>query len=175
MKISARESLLGLITVSVLLFVGTGMLARSKFEDLKAMRADQVQVRNSIERNKKLVDQEAKWAKLMDKYKDEVPRFPANKKMDVYWSNVVETKANKHGLKLLKHEVGSEHQEGPIYELPIECRDWEGSLDSLVHFLFDLQSKGAMLDVRYLRVKPKNKIIRKGRFSLYCAYMRESS
>jgi len=174
-KISARESLLGLITVSVLLFAGTGILGRSKIEDLKGLRSEQVEVRSSIERNKKLVGQEEKWSERMDKFQNKMPRFPLNKRMDVYWSNEVEKKANAHGLKILRHEVGSEHQEGPIYELPIECRDWEGSLDALVHFLFDLQSKGAMLDVRYLRVKPKDKTIRKGRFSIYCAYMRESS
>ncbi len=175
MKISTRESLLGLITVSVLLFAGTAMIGRSKIDNLKEMRSGRIKLRNSIERSKRLVDQKEKWTKRMDVFQDKIPRFPMNKNMDVYWSNEVEKKANAHDLRILKHEVGSEHQEGPIYELPIECRDWEGSLDSLVHFLFDLQSKGAMLDIRYLRVKPKDKTIRKGRFSLYCAYMRESS
>jgi len=175
LKISARESLLGLITVSVLLFAGTAMIGRSKIEDLKSLRADQVKVQSSIERSKKLISQKEKWVKRMEAFKGNMPRFPLNKRMDVYWSNEVEKKANAHSLKILRYEVGDERQEGPIYELPIECRDWEGSLDSLVHFLFDLQSKGAMLDIRYLRVKPKDKVVRKGRFSIYCAYMRESS
>jgi hypothetical protein len=159
----------------VLLFAGTAMVGKSKIDDLKEMRSERDKLNNSIERNKSLVDQKEKWTKRMEAFKGKMPRFPQGKHMDVYWSNEVEKKANANDFKILKYEVGSEHQEGPIYELPIECRDWEGSLDSLVHFLFDLESKGAMLDVRYLRVKPKNKTIRKGRFSLYCAYMRESS
>jgi len=175
LKISTRESLLGLITVSVLLFAGTAMVGNSKIDSLKEMRSERDKLRNSIERSKSLVDQKEKWTKRMETFKGKMPRFPQDKRMDVHWSNEVEQKANAHNLRILKHEVGSEHQEGPIYELPIECRDWEGSLDSLVHFLFDLESKGAMLDIRYLRVKPKDKTIRKGRFSLYCAYMRESS
>lgn len=175
MKISARESLLGLITVSVLLFAGTGILGRSKIDDFKELRSEQAQVRSSLERNNALIGQKAKWIARMEKFQGEMPRFPLNKSMDVYWSNEVEKKANSHSLKMLKHEAGSERREGLIYELPIECRDWEGTLDSLVRFLFDLQSKGAMLDVRYLLVKPKDKTIRRGRFSIYCAYMRESS
>ena len=175
MKISTRESFLALITGSVILIGVTGMLGRSKLDELKKIRSEQEQVRSSIERNQRLLSQKEKWTESMDEVKGMIPKFPKNKKMDVYWSSEMEKIAGRHSLKIIRHEVGSEHQEGPIYELPIECRDWEGSLDSLVHFLFDLQGKGAMLDIRYLRIKPKDKVIRKGRFSLYCAYMRDSS
>jgi len=174
MKITTRESVLALATVSVALFGVTGLLARSKIEDLKTVREQQEQVRSSIARSQLLVGQREKWDAKMGELQGMMPRFPQGKRMDVHWSPEMERKATKHGLKILRHEVSGELQEGPIYELPIECRDWEGSLDSLVHFLFDLQSEGAMLDIRYLRVKPKDKVVRTGRFSLYCAYMRDA-
>jgi len=174
-KISARESFMALITGAVVLFGVTGMLGRTKLDEFKDIRQQQEDIRNSIERNRHLVEQRDKWTERMEKFKGMMPVFPKDKKMDVYWVSEMEKLAGTHSLKIIKQEVGSEHQEGPIYELPIECRDWEGTLDSLVHFLFDLQSKGAMLDIRYLRIKPKSKTIRKGRFSLYCAYMRDSS
>ncbi len=173
MKITARETVLGLITISVALFGVTGLLARSKIDDWKAVRAQQIEVRSSIVRSQELVEQREKWDARMGELQGSMPRFPKGKRMDVYWSTEMERKASAHGLKILRHEVGGELQEGPIYELPIECRDWEGSLDALVHFLFDLQSEGAMLDIRYLRIKPKDKVLRTGRFSLYCAYMRD--
>jgi Tfp pilus assembly protein PilO len=175
MKISTRESFLALITGAVVLFGMTGMLGRSQLDNLKKIRSEQEQVRDNIKRSRRLVSQKEKWTVGMDKVKGMIPSFPKSKRMDVYWSSEMEKLAGIHDLTIIRHEVGSEHQEGPIYELPVECRDWEGSLDSLVHFLFDLQGKGAMLDIRYLRIKPKNKTIRKGRFSLYCAYMRDSS
>jgi hypothetical protein len=56
--------------------------------------------------------------------------------------------------------------------LPIECREWEASLDALVRFLFELQSEGAMLDIRQLLIKPRGQGILRGRFTLYCAYAR---
>ncbi len=175
MKISTRETVLGLITVSAALFGATAWLSGSKIEAWKSVRQQQLQVESSIERSKVLVEQRDTWTARMAELEGLMPRFSQDKRMDVYWSAEMEKKAAKNGLKILRHEIGSEIQEGVVYELPIECRDWSGSLDALVHFLFDLQSEGAMLDVRYLRIKPKDKMIRTGRFSLYCAYMRESS
>lgn len=175
MKISMRESVLALVTISVALFGVTGLLSGSKIDDWKAVREQQEQVRSSILRSQALVAQRGEWAAKMAKLQGSMPRFPQGKRMDVHWSTEMEKKASAHGLKILRHEVASERQEGPVYELPIECRDWEGSLDALVHFLFDLQSEGAMLDIRYLRIKPKDKVTRSGRFSLYCAYMREAA
>ncbi len=175
MKIATREAVLALVTVSVALFGITGLLSGSKIDDWKAVRAQQEQVQSSIDRSQALVAQRQRWTERMAELQGSMPRFPQGKRMDVHWSTEMEKKASAHGLKILRHEVGGERREGPIYELPIECRDWEGSLDSLVHFLFDLQSEGAMLDIRYLRIKPKDKVLRSGRFSLYCAYMREAS
>jgi Tfp pilus assembly protein PilO len=175
MKISARESFLALITCGVLLIGATFLLGRAKVDEFREIRREQAQLMESIKRNKRMVGQRDKWVAKMEKLSDKMQVFPKNKRMDVYLSEEMEKLANKHGLTIIRHEVGEERQEGPIYELPIECRDWEGSIDSLVHFLFDLQNKGAMLDIRYLRIKPKSKTIRRGRFSLYCAYMREST
>jgi len=172
-KISTRESVLALVTVAVALFVVTGLLARSKIDDLKLLRRQQEQVRSSVERSKLLVAEQEKWSARMTELQGLMPRFPQAKRMDVYWTTEMERIANSHDLKLIRHEPGAERQEGPIYELPIECRDFAGTLDALVHFLFDLQSEGAMLDIRYLRIKPKDKVLRTGRFSLYCAYRRD--
>ncbi len=175
MKVSTRELYLGLMTVTVVLIGFTVVLGRSKLDELKDLQRKQSEYRESIERNKKLLSQKEKWTKKMEKYKGMMLTVPKDKQMNVFVSEKVEKLASSRGLKILKHEMGKERREGIVYELPLECRDWEGTTDALVHFLFDLQDKGVMLDIRYLRVKPKSKTIRKGRFSLYCAYMRDSS
>ena len=174
MKISTRESYLALGAVSAVLIGITVVLGRGQFEEWKELRSKQAGYRESMERNRHLLGQKDKWAKKMEKYKGLMLTVSQDKKMDVFLSEKMEKLASSCGLKIIKHEIGKERREGLIYELPIECRDWEGSIDSLAHFLFDLEGKDAMLDVRYLRIKPKDKLIRKGRFSLYCAYMREA-
>ena len=173
MKISVRESYLMLLTVSVVLIGLTAVLGRSKIEELRDLRRQQQEYRDSIERNRRLLSQKDKWEKRMEQNKGLMLTVAKDKKMDVFLTEKMEKLAGRRNLKIIRHEIGKEHKEGLVYELPIECRDWEGTIDSLVHFLFDIQDRDAMLDIRYLRIKPKNKTIRKGRFSLYCAYMRE--
>jgi hypothetical protein len=173
-KISNRESALALATISVALFGLTALLSRSKIDAWKSVRQQQLQVVGSIETSKRLVDQQEKWTTRMSELQGLMPRFPQGKPMDVYWTAEMEKKAAKHGLTINRRQAGAELQEGVVYELPIECRNWSGSLDALIHFLFDLQSEGAMLDIRRLSIKPRGKLIRTGSFSLYCAYMREA-
>lgn len=175
MKMSTRESYLLLVTAAVVLIGLTAVLGRSRIDELKGLRRQQMEYRDSIKRNRRLLAQKDKWVKRMEQYKGMMLTVPKDKQMDVFLTEKMEKLAGRHGLKIIRHEIGKERKEGLVYELPVECRDWEGTIDSLVHFLFDIQDKGAMLDIRYLRIKPKTKTIRKGRFSLYCAYMRDTS
>ena len=59
--------------------------------------------------------------------------------------------------------------------MTLDCKEWEGSLEALVHFLYDLESKGVMLDMRsmYIKPNPADRTHLKGSFVIYCAYMRE--
>jgi len=64
---------------------------------------------------------------------------------------------------------------GDVYEMAIDCKEWDGTLDALVHFLYGLESAGVMLDMRqmFIRPSPVDHSHLKGSFVLYCAYMRE--
>ena len=67
--------------------------------------------------------------------------------------------------------------EGPL----VECKEWEGSLESLVKFLYAVHAEGAMLDVRKLFIRPGSSAAGKaatglrGSFTLFCAYLRSDS
>lgn len=176
MKIHPREAWLMLATASVALFAGTAMLARPKLDDWRDVRRQQAEVRDQIERENRLLQTKESWEKQFSEFTRIIPVFPADKKMDVHWLSIMDELARKHGVSISKRQVQEEKKVGDVYELPIEGREWEGSLDALVHFLFDLQSQGAMLDIRQLLIKPKEQKsdgMLRGRFVLYCAYMRE--
>lgn len=175
MKISLREAVLVLITAAVALFGGSLMLVKPKIVYLKELRTKQAEVIRQIKQDKRLVDERDTWEKQLKKLSKMLPQYPVDKKMDVHWLSVMDNLAAKHGVKILKRQAGEERKQGDVYELPIECKEWEGGLDSIVHFLFDLQSEGAMLDIRQLLIKPKSKGVLRGRFSLYCAYTRRPS
>ena len=172
MRISSRELILGVITGAVVLFGITFVLLSSKVDYWQQLNVNEKKILNVIKQDMKMVEQKEKWDKQFIDLKDMLPQYPRDKKVGVFWVSIMNQLAAKHGVKILKHKEGQEKQHGEVYELPIMCREWEGNLDSVVHFLFDLQSKGAMLDIRFLRIRPRGKDVLKGEFSLYCAYTR---
>ncbi len=174
MKISRRESVLAVATIAAALYAGLLYFGSSRLSLLEATREEVFQLQSSIAVSRALVAEQALWEERMAERQSLMPVFPQGQRMDVHWLTVIEGIASRHQLQILRHEPGEERREGPVYELPIFARQWEGTLDALVHFLFDLEQEGAMLDVRYLHVRPKDRILRHGRFDIYCAYRRES-
>ena len=175
MTITRRETVLGIATLAAALYGGLIYLGAGQLDDWRLMQAEKAQLWDSIRRSEELVNERERWENEMVELQSLMPTFPADMRMDVHWMREMDTKATRHDLKIVLRETGEEQREGPIYELPVFCRRWEGTLDSLVHFLFDLQSEGAMLDIRYLYIKPKDKVNHDGRFDLYCAYRREET
>ncbi len=173
MKITKRETVLGIATLGAALYALLFYLGAGQLEGYRTLKAERAQLQDSIRRSQALVGERSRWETEMEGLQSRMPVFPRDKQMDVHWLSVIEQKAEQHGLKILRHETGAEQREGPVYELPVFGRRWEGTLDALVYFLFDLQREGAMLDVRYLHVRPKDRVIHDGRFDVYCAYRRE--
>ena len=173
MRLSAREATLSLFTVAVALFATTAMMAGPKLDEWKKMRADLRNANRRIQGYEKLLSQKQMWDGQFNKLREMLPRYPADKNVDIHWLSTMDRLASRRGVRITRREVREEKKMGDVYELPIECRDWEGSLGALVHFLVDLESEGAMLDMRQLLVKPKSHNLLRGRFSLYCAYTRE--
>ncbi len=175
MTITRRETVLGIATLLAALYGGLVYLGNGQLGSWRLLQAEKEQLWDSIRKSETLVGDRGRWETEMEQLQALMPQFPGDMLMDVHWLREMERKTTKHELKILKHEAGEEQREGPIYELPVFCRRWEGTLDSLVHFLFDLQSEGAMLDIRYLYIKPKDKEVHEGRFDLYCAYRRKEA
>ena len=172
MKFSRREAVLLFVTVAAALFGVTAIMARPRIDDWRALRRQREQTLYEIDLDRQLISQRDRWAGHLDELSRLLPQFPPDKKMDIHWLSVMDSAANSRGLRITKRQVGEEQQQGDVYELAIECREWEGTLDGMVRFLADLQSEGAMLDVRQLLVKPKPEGGLRGRFTLYCAYTR---
>lgn len=174
MKMSMRELVLLFGTLTVALFGGTAMLAHPKLEAWQSIKVSQQQASEEIELNRRLIEQRDVWQGKFDVLKDKLPQFGAQQKMGIHWMSVMDDVARTHKLTISKRQQKTEIREGDVYELPIECREWEGSLDAIVGFLYQLQGDGAMLDVREIAMKPNKEKRLRGRFLLHCAYTREA-
>jgi len=175
MNISDREKATAAITLVVLLYGVLGLLAKGRVEAWQIKRDEYRQTCKVLEQERKLILHRPEWEKRYNAVRDLMPVCPVDKPMDIYWQGEMGKIASNNKLSIIREEPGAEELEGDVYELPIKCNSWEGSLDALVHFLYDLQAKGVMMDVRdmWVQQNPNDRSRLKGSFVLYCAYMRE--
>lgn len=173
MRLSLREIVLFFATGTVVLIGGALLLAKPVFKEMKETRTKMATLRSTIEYDKQLVAQDDLWASRIEELSKLLPHHPKGKNVGVYWLSTMNRIASRHGVRILKHQLGEESMEGDVCELPIDCKEWEGELKAVVHFLFDLQKDGAMLDIQQLTMKPKGRNLLRGRFVLLCAYTRD--
>jgi Tfp pilus assembly protein PilO len=175
MKISPRELTMSFVTVTLVIFAISYFFLQPKIDTWKKLVEEEVNLKQSIGSYNQMIAQKDYVTARLKKVSSLLPAYAENKEMDVYWMSVMDSIASKNNLDITRRQAGKETKTGSIYELPIECRQWAGDLDSLVNFLFDLQSEGGMMDIRQLSIKPKPKSNLNGRFLLYCAYTRKKA
>jgi len=171
--ISPREKNMLLITAVVVLYAFAGLSFKKQVANWKTAEKVYIAAQKKCQEEKALIAAREEWVARYEKMRELMPVFPYEKDVDTHWLNIMDTAATRNGLSIARRQTNKEAEVGDVYELPIDCKDWEGTLESLVRFLFDLNQAGAMLDVRQLYVRPSNKPgLLKGSFTLYCAYMR---
>ena len=174
MIVSEREKGLLIITVIVLLY---GLLfvlfngkngQKTKIADIRVKRRERETLYAEY---RSLIEQHQVWNEEYAKNADLMPVFEPGRQVQTYWLGVLDRLASSNELSIIRRQVGDERQLGDVYELPIECKEWEGSLESLTKFLYDVHAEGAMLDVRKLFIRPGPRGLR-GSFTLFCAFLR---
>ena len=176
MNMSGREKAIAAITIVSLLYGVLGLLAKGRLDAWQLKREQYRQASNTLRLERKLLEQRPEWQKKYAAVRNLMPVFLADKPVDTYWLGVMDNAASLNSLGILKRQVSGEAPVGDAFEMAIECKEWEGSLDALVHFLHGLESAGVMLDMRQMFIRPSPDHVRlRGSFVLYCAYMREKS
>lgn len=172
---SNREKAMVVVTAVFFLYTFLGLTLRKRIVAFNDLRRDQQTKREIYGQYLNLIGQRDTWQETYREKAALMPVFGQDRQVETYWLGVLDRLATKNGLTIVRRQTGEEKQEGDVYELAIDCKEWEGSLESLVGFLYDVHSEGAMLDVRRLFIRPatgKNGAGLRGNFTLYCAYMR---
>lgn len=171
--VSSREKNMMLIAMVVVLYAVAALCFKKQSENWKVAQRVYVNAQKKLQEENALIAAKDEWAEKYEQMRDLMPVFPYEKDVDTHWLNIMDSAATRNGLTIARRQTSKEVEVGDVYELPIDCKDWEGTLESLVKFLYDLHQEGAMLDVRQLFIRPSNKPgLLKGTFTLYCAYMR---
>ena len=174
MSMTKREKVLAAATVLVVAFGLAGTQARSRVEAIREKSATAAALADRIRMQRELIGAAADWAARYDGVKDQMPVFERGKQVDTYWLNIMDLAAEQYGVKIRNRSAKQETVMSDVCEFPIEVREWEATLEAFVKFVHAVQSEGAMLDMREMRVAPlpNRPGIFKGSFVLYCAYMR---
>ena len=171
--VSPKEKNLLMVTAVLALYAVAALCYKKQSQEWKTAGRVYSNAKQKLQAERGLIAAAGEWNDKYAEMRGLMPVFEYERDVDTYWLNIMDSLAQRNGLTIARRQANKEAEVGDVYELPIECRDWEGTLESLVRFLYDLHREGAMLDVRQLFMRPSNKPgYLKGTFTLYCAYMR---
>jgi hypothetical protein len=168
MRLTSRESILAWVTGLIIAAGLTYLFCEPKVKEFLQTRLDQKKVQEKIDLDERLVAQKQSWQARLHEVSNGLLDFPLSKDVTADMLITLERIAKTHGVVLVRREADKEKKHGEMSELAITCK-WEGTLDALVHFLFELQEQGAMLDMSQLSVTPEKGLL-KGQFVVDCAY-----
>ena len=122
-----------------------------------------------------MIANKGKFEEDYERAKAFMPMFEATKTTEGTWLKKMREIALKNMVVISQDEAKSEISEDDVTELPIEVRTWEGSLEALVKFMYELENTDAgMFAITELSFRPSSKKgYLRGSFTLNCAYMRE--
>ena len=172
-----RERGLRLVAAIVIAFGILGLFSRRQLDNFRLNRQQLERERATLKFERQMIAAKPDLQRQYDELRTLMPVFKPDKAVDTHWLSIMDDIASKQHLNISRRQAGREEQSGEVYEFAIECREWDGRLDSLVHFLYDLEREGVMLDVRHLYVRPHQSApgFLRGSFTLYCAYMRDEN
>ena len=177
MSMSKREKAMSAATLFVLAFGVVVTQLTSRMEAISGKRAEADALAARISLQKELLEAAPFWRERYDKVKDQMPVFEKGRQVDTYWLSVMDRAAEKYDVKIGSRRALAETILSDVFEFPIEVREWEAMLEPFLMFMHEMQTKGAMLNIREMRIQPvpNRPGIMKGSFTLNCAYMRGES
>ncbi len=133
------------------------------------------QAKATYEKEERLIAEKAKWDAAYEAEKANMPTFASGKATDTTWLQKTGEIAAKSLVQISQRGTQKEKMEiDDVTVLPIDAT-WEGSLEAIVKFMYDLENSGeGLFDVAELNFKPSQKKgYLRGTFTVNCAYMRE--
>jgi hypothetical protein len=174
MKMSSREMILLWITGAAVLSGLTFVLCEPRLAEWKIVQQKQSETARKMEVAQHLIDRGPALDAKLKELRSRLPVYAPDRDVTADLLIKIERLANANNLNLASRDVEKETLKGDMYELAATCK-WEGKLESLVRFLFDLQNEDAILDISQLSVSPNERKGLRGSFTVYCSYSRNQA
>ena len=174
MKISQREIIIGLITLFAALFGVTYMFGESKMTEHRNLVDEKERLEYEIERNKHFIEAQGTWTNRLAELQAQLPVYAASlSSVSGKLLTNIRNIADSTGLDLTQTRANDEKQTGSLFQTSVIC-NWQGELEELVHFLYQINEQGLRYDVRELSIRPDAKApnVLRGDLIIDCAYRR---
>ncbi len=171
MKISSREMILAWIAGVAALGGLTYLLVEPTLKEWTLLEGKKAESLRQVGNQKRLIAQSSNWDAKLSELKKKLPTHPQGKDVTTDLQILIEKLARVNGLNLISREAEKETLRGNMYEVAVNCK-WEGKLEALARFLFDIQKEDVILDVSQLTISPNEKKVLRGGFTVYCSYSR---
>lgn len=173
MKLSRRELILAFSTGAVVLMGLSYLLGEPAVGRWRAAVERRQKLSDERKLAQRLIAQRGDWEARYQQQRADIPVHGANDPVSALLLKRVEQLASENGLTLSRVQPDKERNIGDLFELAIDCA-WDGTLETLVRFLYAVQKQGAILDIRQLTVSPgqgaPDRL--KGNFTLFFAFRR---
>ena len=178
-KLSRREILLVAVTVTAMLGLVSWIVCSPALTDIRRYQTQGADLRAQSATLLATINRRAEWEKARDSLKGSLPRYKADVSVVAAVQDQVRKLADPSGLVIERATPKpNETQIGELSEIELQC-DWSGSLDALTRFLYNVQTQGAMLDIRSLFIRPKQQQTQGGQlggnFTIFYAFVREQA
>jgi Tfp pilus assembly protein PilO len=176
MKISKREMIIGVATLITVLFGLTYWIAGSSFAEQRTLTEEKARLERQIKLHTRILEEKESWMGQLQELQKQLPAYEPNVSVTGEILKNIKRMADQNNLDLTKSRSEPEKQVGSLYEISVSC-DWEGELDALVRFLYDVHKQGIRYDIRDFNVRPDAKRIGilRGGMTIDCAFRREAS
>ena len=131
-----------------------------------------------LKREKALINDRALWEERAETKRLHMPQVQEDEKSGTRWERIIERLAREYHVSVGKGLKASQQEEdhGGVWEMPVEVKYDNTSLQRLVEFLYALNNAdGAMMDVREIDInadRGKNAGALHGKIVLTCAYLK---
>lgn len=181
MKISKREMILTVSTLTCVLFGATWLVVGKMYDNYKKQGEEKPRIEANIANHQDTIIQQKTWKNNLNKLEASISgdAYPAEP-MSVAPRLTTEIKAitTYHGLNISSSTAQKEEKTGNLYEQTIRLQ-WTGTTKQLVDSLHGIQSSGTGLkfDVTTLTITPQSGRgaqvgMLTGTMDVNCTYMR---
>ena len=174
MTFSRKENTI-VVLVLIIVLLGLsyliGMPLQEEWERAGRLREKTI-IANGVARE--LIAQRGDWEGKLTALRGRLPKYRPDQPVTAELLKTIKRTADEYQISISRMEPDKEQKVGDLSEVAIDCM-WDGTLDSIVRFLYAVQGQGAILDIRQLTISPAQGVAGrlKGNFTVFCAFSRE--